>query len=937
MGGTRKPRTAEEAPPIVQGGKLWQVSQYKLDDTGRPKVRACSLANGVWEPGSWVDAQPGSSLSRPGLYVGDVRVSGPPRPSWGSMGGWDKLVELPPPTSLASARDELTALQSVVPGTVAIEWEEATQARYADWPGWVSPLREVAKGLPAQPYAHQADAMDHLHAGRHLALATGTASGKSLCYQLPVLDLLRTNPQARVLYVAPAKALCDDQLAAWGGLLGVERSGDAPEVEVGAWGRTLRLLRYDRDTKGSLAAPQEAQVVLTNSSMLHRMLARREEWQDFVAGLRLVVLDEVHAARGAAGANLAWILRRLRRVAARSGGGGIQFACCSATIGNPGQLASQLIGDGKPVAVVDHDTAGHGGKLYVSWTPPVAGDKGQRGTVAIDIVKQLIGRDAGPLQTIAFHRSRPEATRTARYLAKGLCASGRSFLGEALETYVSNYTSDRRHGILESLKGGQCPAIFATSALELGIDLGDLSAAVIVGIPHSRAGFRQEAGRVGRRAGRESIVVFIPRFNALDDWFAHPDHFGPELVSAPPESVITSPDNDEIARLHLAAAMKEIPLDPKADAPFFGKDRVEGALRLLEQTGEIGRDESGLWQWVSKDDPHSRINVLGSKGSYTVQVRVQETGEVLGEVDNATALWMLFPGAVYEDGIRDSYVVESLHLGKIGGTPWRPGQHNRQRVAWVRDAQGGERDSFTRAITERDYRAGPDAVISTTRLGSLPVHHGPIVLSTVLAKEYWVVQNATGKDRSATGQERCSKRKRPGSPTAVGPDGKETPYEQLELQTAGVWFAVPDAALAAVTAACQTDDERRREEHLLGALHGAEHLLCKMTGTLDGFFEDDIGGLSAYNHPMTDGKPGILLHESAPGGLGLVQRLLEGDNFKQILQRALEVVSTCPCEDGCPHCLLDRLCGSNNEWLDKKATQVLLEALARAVSGTETA
>jgi DEAD/DEAH box helicase domain-containing protein len=539
--------------------------------------RNCRLNNGVWEPDEdgWNDGSFGAKS--PGLFLTTgKRVSGPPQNSWSRA--WGKLVVPPRPIPISSATALLDELKKEVAGQDVHEVIlEREQAKHGSWPKWVGTLKSRGIHLDhAKPFQHQADALQQLDAGNHVVIGTGTASGKSLCFQLPVLRTLLAEPAARALYVSPMKALCADQLEAWADLLGAD-VGAAHYFDAAIAGQQLRVLRYDRDVKEqTIEHAADAQVVLTNSSMLHYMLAGAEtKWRSLFSALRYVVVDEVHTARGVVGANVAWIIRRLRRAAWRLSGAKSepQFVFCSATIGNPDQLARILIGDDdqRPFSSVSEDTSGRARRVFVSWTPKGADDGFRRVTVLPDLVQALLDRADGPIQTITFHRSRPEANLVGRQCAHRLTVSGRDDLAGAIEVYISNVAADKKRPILDALRSGDCPAVFATPSLELGIDIGNLSAAIIMGIPFSRTGFRQMAGRVGRRAeaGSEAIVIYVPRDDPLHDWYAKKDHFERELVRAKPEDVPTDPDNEVISRRHLIAAAKE--LQPtEEDGRFFG-------------------------------------------------------------------------------------------------------------------------------------------------------------------------------------------------------------------------------------------------------------------------------------------------------------------------------------------------------------------------------
>jgi len=553
----------------------------------------------------------------------------------------------------------------------------------------------------------------------------------------------------------------------------------------------------------------------------------------------------------------------------------------------------------------------------------------------LDLVRALLARPQArepnttiAHQTIVFHRSRGEANRTARYQADQFIHEGRDDLAGTLRPFMSSFTAIERREILDDLRDGSCLGVFATSALELGIDIGDLSAAIILGTPHSRPSYRQMAGRVGRRS--PVIVVYVPRDNPLDNWYADERRFASHLATAEPEPVITDPENDDVAMLHLAAAAKELDINCRTDETFFG-ERLKERLRILDEAGDIQEHKKGLFYWSSADDPFVRINVLAAKGTHTVEIRRMEDRQVIGQVDNWSALWMLFPGAIYEDGIWDTYVVESLHLGPLDQ---RHGHSEVERVAWVRRATTSQTKYYTVALTERNVAVVDEKKVIGRNVGSLKVHRGPVKVTQTLADHYFRVRRA---EPGAAGLPK-QRKKMPLRkwPTAVGPDG-ECDFRSIEMESAGLWFPIPTAVWEAVKERAQRPPrasipgEATPDERAMSALHAAEHLICRMTGVVPGIWEGDIAGLSVDSHPAFSDGPGIFVHENTPGGTGLIDLLMEGDNLGNVIRAALERVENCPnhCENGCPRCIQDWLCGNQNFFLDKEDGRLLLQDLVR--------
>jgi len=853
------------------------------------------------------------------------RLSGPPDLEWPAA--WSKLVVAPPPTPVLSAQSLLADLLATVGAErhhcVVLEPEPP---QFGRWPSEAQALGKLGVPLPCKPYVHQVEALDLVRSGKHVVIATGTASGKSLCYQIPILSSIMGDPQARALYVAPTKALCTDQLESWGGMLSREPI-DGWLVEGELRGQRIRVARCDAETKRARRGnnASSANVVLTNSSMLNWILAgANRNWKELLGGLRFVVVDEVHTARGVVGSNLACILRRLRRLVDHYSlhRCNPQFVLCSATIGNPVELARQLIGDGAPVAAVERDTCGRGRRVFASWTPRAATHGGRRVTVVPDLVEALLDRKDGPVQTVVFHRSRPEANIVARQCKDRLERAGRDDLAGALSVYISNRLGSVKEEELARLRTGDCPAVFATSALELGVDIGALSAAIIVGMPHSRAGFRQMAGRVGRVSSdsREALILYVPRNNPLDDWFAEAEHFEQCLVRARPDDVVMDPDNSVVATQHIAAAAKELPLDLIDDARFFGELRTREAFDSLRANGWIadpGAD--GKYYWQARDeDPHKRINVLASRGNAQVDIK-RGGGQLVGRTDNWSALWMLFPGAIYDDGVRDTYVVESLFLGPMdvgsGGSSADP------PTAWVRPARPEEERSYTVAEISSDLTILDESAQSSVSGGRLAVSHGTVAVRAGLTGRYWVCERGEPGWSAAASRKLMNIRS---WPQAIDREGGRVEYKELAFETKALWFEVPAHILAAMPTEDVADDVAW--ERQLGWIHGAEHLVCKMTAVLPGFCGDDVAGLSVYGHPQLSG-PGIFLYEDCPGGSGLVDRLMEEGALERVFTAALDAVAACDCADGCPRCVLDRLCGNANDSLSKQGAEAVLRGL----------
>lgn len=527
----------------------------------------------------------------------------------------------------------------------------ARDAVYATWPDWVHPDVRAAYaecGL-THLWAHQAEAADLAHAGRSVVVATGTASGKSLAYQLPALSALaagRTgdDPLARrrptVLYLSPTKALAADQL-----------------LGLGAMRHLVKAATVDGDNtrEERTWARDHADYVLTNPDTLHRvLLPGNQRWSRFLRGLQYVVVDECHHYRGVFGAHVAHVLRRLRRVAAHHGASPT-FVLASATIADPDGFASRLTG--LDVTAVTDDGSPHPETTVALWEPPlVGGDDGTppsrrgAGAEAADLLTDLV---VGGTRSLAFVRSRRGAESVALGTQQRL-ADVDPDLATRVATYRGGYLPEDRRALERQLRSGELMALASTNALELGIDVSGLDAVVTVGYPGTRAALWQQLGRAGR-AGRPALGVMIARDEPLDTFLVH----HPEaLLGAPVEASVFDPDNPYVLGPHLAAAAQEVPLT-EPDLALFGPRAAEGVAAMTE-AGWLRRRQDA-WYWTRRDRAADLADLRGSGGS-PVQIVDGATGRLVGTVDAGSADTTVHAGAVYvhqgETWVVDDYDLE---------------------------------------------------------------------------------------------------------------------------------------------------------------------------------------------------------------------------------------------------------------------------------------
>ncbi|WP_068166308.1 DEAD/DEAH box helicase [Rhodococcus phenolicus] len=552
----------------------------------------------------------------------------------------------------ASFGDEL--LERLLAGTPTAEHPlthtaqlPARRAVHTEWPDWVAdPVVRVMRecGID-RPWLHQATAATLAAEGNHVVLSTGTASGKSLAYQLPVLTALATDPHATALYLSPTKALGADQLRAV-----TEMACDDPSLS------SVHPCAYDGDTSTELRqwARAHSRWIFTNPDMLHLgLLPGHHRWSRFFTRLRYVVVDECHSYRGVFGSHVALILRRLRRIAALYGADPV-FVLASATTAEPGAAASRLIG--APCREVTEDRSPSGPRTVALWEPPllteVTGENGApvrraAGSEAARLLADLVVEGA---RTLAFVRSRHGA-ESAAIAARRLLASSAPELVDRVAAYRAGYLAEDRRELEAALGDGRLLGVATTNALELGVDIAGLDAVVVAGFPGTIASFRQQGGRAGRR-GAGSLVVLVARDDPLDTYLVHHPQ---ALLGTPVEATVTDPTNPYVLGPQVLCAALEAPLTDD-EVEEFG---AAGVLADLAAQGLIRRRPRG-WFVTPDTHPHAGIDIRGGIGSQIAIVEA-DTGRMLGTVDGGRAPATVHPGAVHlHQG--ESFVVDELHL-----------------------------------------------------------------------------------------------------------------------------------------------------------------------------------------------------------------------------------------------------------------------------------
>jgi len=701
-------------------------------------------------------------------------------------------------------------------------------------------------------YTHQAEAVINARQGKNVMVSTSSASGKTLCYNIPVVEVILTEPRSRALYLFPTKALAQDQLRGLRGLF-------CPSLF-----KIEEFDTFDGDTPQAERPEirKRARIILTNPDMLHiGILPNHQSWSGLLRHLRYVVVDEAHIYRGVFGSHVACVLRRLRRLC-QLYGSNPQFICCSATIANPGEHAERLVG--LPFTVVDNDGSPHGGKDFVFWNPPIIDEarsvRRSANSEATNLFTELVSSN---IHSLTFARTRRLTELIYTYSRQRLAETAPALAGR-IKAYRAGYLPQERRQIEQELFSGQLLGVVATTALELGIDIGDLEATVLTGYPGSIASTWQQAGRSGRGRDR-SLSFLIGLDNPLDQYFMrHPDFFFQKGF----ENALVNPDNSYILRAHLLCAAWELPLssDEEIFGSTFGQRRAE-----LEEQGVL-RERRQRWYLSPRIAyPAQSINIRSTSGENFTLIDTS-TDSLLETVEASVAFFQIHPGAIYlHQG--ESYLVTDLDLAN--------------RTAY---AEPTTASYYTQTKEIEDLR-----IVKRTRsrsCGQVKVYLGEVeVTNTVVG----------------------FKKKAQFTEEVIGEEPLDLPPQHFP--TVALWFDLPPEAVARLDKA-QLD--------FAGGLHAAEHAAIAILPLFALCDRNDIGGVSTPFHPDT-GRAQIFIYDAYPGGIGIAEKGF--DLVEELWQATLKVITECPCQEGCPSCIQSPKCGNNNKPLDKKAAQILLEGL----------
>jgi len=770
----------------------------------------------------------------------------------------------------AAAASSLARVQEILDGfaardtsgeiLTAVRHIPAREAQWAAMPDWIHPNLAAAyqaKGV-GKLYSHQAAAAEAVRGGRNLVVVTPTASGKTVCYNLPVVNAILENPDTRALYLFPTKALAQDQLA--------ELHDLCQRLD-----NRFGVYTYDGDTPSDArkAIREQGHIVLTNPDMLHTgILPHHTRWTRLFENLRYVVLDELHTYRGVFGSHLCNVLRRLRRIASFYGSK-LQFICSSATIANPGELATRLIEE--EALVLDLNGAPAAEKTFVFYNPPVVnralGIRRSYINEASRVAQEFLTRN---LQTIVFANSRLHTEVLLTYLQQANPAKPGQ--PDAIRGYRGGYLPGERREIERGLRDGRIRGVVSTSALELGIDVGSLDAAVMAGYPGTIASTWQRAGRAGRRAG-SSCAVLVASSAPLDQFIVkHPDYF----FGNSPEHAFIQPDNLEILVNHLKCAAFELPLS--REEKFGGADLPPLCARLAE-AGFL-HETGGRWHWTQEAYPADTVSLRSVSSDNFVIVDITAGPEVIGEVDFPSALATVHPKAIYLHG-GQQYHVEQLDFA--------------ERKAYVKRVDADYYTDAVRYTQVRILEIAEQARASDQRpqIPAARSHGDVLVRSQVVG--FKKIKFFTNEN--------------------VGAGNLELP--ENEMHTTAYWLTLERPLVESLPFSISD-----RQSGMFGLLHALESvatllLMCDRRDLStaigerpsspdvgdegEGFSSADFSGARSGQQEKEFFEPSLYLYDAYPGGIGFSEPLFHVHDL--LVRKTRELIAACPCEKGCPSCV----------------------------------
>ncbi|MBI5952084.1 MAG: DEAD/DEAH box helicase [Chloroflexi bacterium] len=803
------------------------------------------------------------------------------------------------------------------------------------------PLREAlsTRGISSL-YSHQLSAWTLARARKNIILATGTASGKTLAYNLPVLAALLENPEARALYLFPTKALAQDQLSVISDQLSVLRTliTDNSSLVTGI---------YDGDTPQSHrpSIRKNARIILSNPDMLHTgILPHHANWSDFFSNLKFIVIDEAHTYRGVFGSHVANVVRRLKRVA-NFYGAHPQFILASATIGNPKELAEALIEE--DVELIENDGSSRGERHFIIYNPPVTDPAlGLRKSSLLESVRlatDLLNHD---IQSVVFARTRRSVEIILTYLQSQI-VNRQPKIANQVRGYRSGYLPHQRREIEQGLRDGSVKTVVATNALELGIDIGGLGAAIIVGYPGTIASARQQSGRAGRGdSPAASILVASP--NPLDQFLAHhPDYF----FGSSPEQALVNPNHLLILLEHLRCAMFELPFKKGEGFGGISDELLEEYLEFMVASQDAHFSDEKYY-WMKDQYPAANISLRSASPQSVVLQSTADDGRptTIGTVDGESAAWMVHPGAIYMHEGQQYFVQEyniENHIAQlipVGLDYYTEAQQNSEiEVLSVNEqtaVPGGEKAYGEIQVTTQVVGFRKLRWFTLENLGEEPLDMPPSELQTT---GYWL----------SLSEDTLSRLRDAGNwsndPNNYGPDwgrirDRVRERDKYQCQVCGaiettrqhdVHHKTPFRSFTSATEANRLENlttlcsgcHRKVEQNvrIRSGLAGLGFALGNLAPLFLMCDPRDLGTLADPAWKPANGLPTVVLYDLVPAGIGFSQKLFEIHD--ELIQRALELVSECGCEDGCPSCVGP---GGENGVGGKAETLAILKELVLA-------
>ena len=699
-------------------------------------------------------------------------------------------------------------------------------------------------------YEHQAESIEKVRDGENIIITTPTASGKTLAFNLPVLETLIEDDDSCALYIYPAKALAYDQLE-------VIRTF---EKDLGI---ELNSNTYDGDTPKSkrYKIRKESRVILTNPYQLHHILAWHHQWRRFYSNLKYIIIDEAHTYKGIFGSNVAFLIRRLKRIC-NFYGSNPQFILSSATLANPIELAEKLVG--KSFSLIDNDTCPSGEKDFILYNPYMEAPKKGEDSISIHQITEKIFLYLllNDVQTLCFTSSRKIAELIAMWAKNDMYNSEKRKYTERITSYRAGYSADERREIEKGLKSRDYLGVVSTNALELGINIGTLDAVLISGYPGSMISTWQQAGRAGR-GNQKSLVVLIAFENQLDQYFMNNPE---EFFEKSNENIAIDLNNDILKNNHIICATKELPITIEEAEELFNADK--SFLDNIVKNKDIFKNPAGIYMYPYDDNPSFDFSLDQiSNEIFTIMCG----NKVVERIERSQMYREAHEGAILINKAQ-TYIVTNVNF----------------KTHYINVIKRSVK-AHTLALSKTDIKITKK--IKKEKIGNFTVHFGELEVE----EDYF-------------------KYKRMEFSKVIGTYPLD--LEPLKFKTKGLWFTVPTGIKDKLE---ELFDEK---DVYTGGLHGVEHSLIGLFPlhvTCDRF---DIGGMSTNYHKDTQ-EATIFIYDAYEGGIGITEKAIEV--FKNLTNSTRKLLKTCECEDGCPSCIYSPKCGNDNKPLHKKATEYILD------------